>query len=700
MTRRFRPPPETPVELVSERLHGVDIVDPYRWLEDGEAPAVRAWSDAQAKHAHAWLEAWPGRSALRARLERLLSIGSVSAPQVRGERHFFLRRQGVEPQPRLFVRAGRDGAERELLDPARLAADGTAALDWHHPSPDGRLLAYGVSEGGSEQSSLHVLDVDTLQALPDTIPFTRACALAWWPDATGFYYTRYPEPGSVPAGEEVYHRQVFTHRLGDDWRSDAPVFGAGRAANDWPSVLLAPNGRWLVVVVERGWSVNEVYIRDLWSDGPFMAVAEGLDALTNVIVRDDRLLLHTNLGAPRYRLASLALPSDGLPDRLGSEAWQPLLPEGTDVLESVQAIGPWLLVAYLAEASSRVDVYGPTGSPRTSLALPGLGSVGAIEGAWDGHEAFLEFSSFTTPPTILHVDLRDAVAGAHGAACDTWQRALADVRPDDYEVSLERCPSRDGTSVSLFVVRRRDRPSDGRGPAVLNGYGGFNVSLSPAFSRNVLAFLEQGGLYAVAHLRGGAEYGEDWHRAGMLARKQNTFDDFIAVAEHLVATGHAAPQRLAIEGGSNGGLLVGAALTQRPALFRAAVCQVPLLDMLRYHLFRIARLWIPEYGCAEDPQAFEWLRAYSPYHHVRDGVAYPAVLLTTGAEDSRVDPLHARKMAARLQAATASEHPVLLRLEQRAGHGQGKPLHKLVDEWTDVWTFLFDQLGVEPPPAS
>jgi prolyl oligopeptidase len=689
--------PETRVEAVVERLHGVDIVDPYRWLEDGAAPEVRAWSAAQAAHTQAWLATWPGRAALRARLERLLSIGMVSAPLLRGEHCFFLRRQGAEQQPRLYLRLGPDGPERELLDPAGLAPDGTAALDWHHPSPDGRLLAYGVSEGGSEKSTLHLLEVATRQALPDVIPFTRACSLAWWPDACGFFYTRYPEPGSVPAGEEVYHRQVFRHVLGTDWRADTHVFGAGRAANDWPSVLLAPNGRWLVVVVERGWSANDVYICDLARGLDFVPVAEGLEALTNVIVRDDRLLLHTNLGAPRYRLAALPLAPEGLPPQLGPDAWHQVLPEGADVLESVQAIGPWLLTAHLERASSRVAVHTPGATAPVSVALPGLGSVGAIEGAWDGHEAYLEFSSFTTPPSVLRLDLREANPG-NPTPCDVWQRAQADVRPEDYTVELEHCRSRDGTSVSFFVVHRRDRRSDGSGPALLNGYGGFNVSLSPAFSRNLLAFLDQGGLYAVAHLRGGAEYGEDWHRAGMLARKQNTFDDFIAVAEHLVAVGHVAPRRLAIEGGSNGGLLVGAALTQRPELFRAAVCQVPLLDMLRYHRFRIARLWIPEYGCADDPEAFEWLRAYSPYHHVRAGVAYPAVLLTAGDEDSRVDALHARKMAARLQAASSSGQPVLLRLELRAGHGQGKPLHKLVDEWTDVWTFLFERLEV-PAPA-
>jgi prolyl oligopeptidase len=347
-----------------------------------------------------------------------------------------------------------------------------------------------------------------------------------------------------------------------------------------------------------------------------------------------------------------------------------------------------MVAVWLRDASSRVTLHTRGGERIHEVALPVIGSVAGLTGRWDGDEAFLGFTSYAVPPTVYRLALPEP-------ALELWARAEGDVDADRFRVRLVRYPSRDGTSVSMFLVDAHDRPRDGRGAAVLTGYGGFNVSHTPAFGRGVILFLEKGGLYAVAHLRGGGEYGEEWHRAGMLDRKQNVFDDFIAGASHLVREGHAAPDRLAVMGGSNGGLLVGAALTQRPELFRAVVCQVPLLDMVRYHLFRIARLWIPEYGSADDVDAFRWLYAYSPYHHVRDGERYPAVLLTTGESDSRVDPLHARKMAARLQAATASDRPVLLRVETRAGHGQGKPLSKALDEWADVWTFLFGQLGLE-----
>jgi prolyl oligopeptidase len=668
---------------VVERLHGVTIADPYRWLEDASSTATRAWCEAQARHTRSVLEAVPFRDRLRARLTALFAIGVLTPPAVRRGRYFYLRREGDQQQPILYLREGRRGGDRVLIDAARLSPDGATALDWYYPSPDGRLLAYGLSEGGTEMSTLRVLDVDTGRDLPDEIRGTRACSVAWFPDGSGFFYTRYPEPGTVPAGEEHYHRHVFEHALGGDWRRDPRVFGEGRPPEDWPSVDVSPDGRWLVVSVSRGWTRTDVYLKDRRGDDGFVAVAEGREALFGPTVRNDRLYLHTNLDAPRYRLMAVD------PERAGRDAWRELIPEGPDVLEGVAAVGDRLLVLHLHDASSRLALHDRDGRRLHEVGLPGIGSVEGIGGEWSGDEAFFGFSSFTTPPQVFRVDL------ASGAS-ELWRKVAADVDPQDYRVRLVRYVSRDETPISMFLVHRRDRPSDGRGPAVLTGYGGFGVSLTPTFGRGVLLFLESGGLYAVAHLRGGSEYGEEWHRAGMLDRKENVFDDFLAAADHLVAEGHAAADRLAILGGSNGGLLVGVALTRRPERFRAAVCQVGLFDMLRYHRFRIARLWVPEYGSPDDPEAFRWLHAYSPYHHVRDGTPYPAVLLTTGESDSRVDSLHARKMAARLQAATSSDRPVLLRIEARAGHGQGRPLSKALTEWTDVWTFLLAELGMEP----
>ena len=663
--------------------HGVEVRDPYRWLEDGEADEVRRWSEAQARHTRAALDAIPFTAAIRARLRVLFSIGLVSAPVVRGDRYFHQRRSGDQEQPVLYLRHGRDGGDRVLLDPAALAEDRTSALDWYHPSDDGRLLAYGVSEGGSEKSVLRVREVDTGRDLADVIPWTRACSLEWRPDGSGFFYTRYPEPGSVPAGEENYHRRLYEHVLGRDGREDPLVFGDDRPPEDWPSVHLSPDGRWLAVSVSRGWTRTDVYLRDLTAAaGGFTTVIEGVDAVFGVELRNDRLYLQTNLDAPRGRLVAADL------DRPGPESWRDVLPEGPDVLEGTALIGDWIVAVWLRDASSRVTLHRGDGALLHEVALPVIGSVAGLTGEWDGREAFLGFTSYAVPPTVYRLALPEP-------ALQLWARAPSEVDADRFRVRLVHYPSRDGTPVSMFLVDARDRPTDGRGAALLTGYGGFNVSHTPAFGRGVILFLEKGGLYAVAHLRGGGEYGEDWHRQGMLDRKQNVFDDFLAAADFLVQEGHAARGRLAIMGGSNGGLLVGAALTQRPGLFRAVVCQVPLLDMVRYHLFRIARLWIPEYGSADEPEAFRWLYAYSPYHHVRDGTPYPAVLLTTGESDSRVDPLHARKMAARLQAATSSAHPILLRIETRAGHGQGKPLSKALEEWTDVWAFVFAELGLE-----
>lgn len=678
--------PTTRRDDVVETLHGVTVADPYRWLEDGDDPDVVAWTRSQERHARAWLDAFPGREALRRRLAALLAIGTLSPPAPHRGRYFYQKRSGGQEQPVLYVREGLRGEDRALLDPGRLSADGTTALDWFYPSPDGRLIAYGLSERGSEHSTLRVRDVETGADLADTIPWTRACSLEWWPDGRGFFYTRYPEPGSVPAGEENYHRRVFEHALGGAWRDDAAVFGESREADDWPQVHLSPDGRWLAVSVARGWTRTDIYLRDRAAGGWFVTVAEGIDVVYGVTLRNDRLYLHTNLDAPRFRL----LAAD--PSNPGRESWRELIPEGAEVLEGAAVVGDRILAWRLKDASSRLALHDLAGRKVADVGLPLLGSVAGVTGEWDGGEAFFGFSSYSLPPAAYRVDLASG-------ALETWQQVDADLDPRAYVVSLERCRSRDGTEISMFLVQRGDRVPDGRGPAVLTGYGGFSVSHTPAFGRSVLAFLDCGGLYAVAHLRGGGEYGEAWHRAGMLAKKQNAFDDFVAAAGHLVDRGLAAHDRLAILGGSNGGLLVGAALTQRPDLFRAAVCQVPLLDMLRYHRFRIARLWIPEYGSPDDDDAFRWLLAYSPYHRVVDGTAYPAVLLTAGESDSRVDPMHARKMAARLQAATSSSRPVLLRVETRAGHGQGKPLSKSLDEWTDVWTFLFAELDVAAAQA-
>jgi prolyl oligopeptidase len=574
-----------------------------------------------------------------------------------------------------------------ILDPSTLNPGGIVALDWWYPSFDGRLLAYGLSEGGTELSELHILDVDrAITADEQPIPHTRAASLAWLPDSSGFYYTRYPLPGSVPAGDEMYYRRVFFHRLGTDWQSDSEVFGEGRAREDWPNVDISWSGRWLAIEVEQGWVRSEVFVLDrAHPDRGFVPIHAGVEAMAHVVFAGDQLFLHTNRDAPNWALFEVD------PEHAEPSTWRTVIAERSDrVLQSVHPAAGRLVAHELHNASSELRLYDRDGAVQTEVRLPTIGSVTGLGGEWSGHRIAFGFTSFVQPSTAYRVDpaTGDCSVLAQGEVPAGFNAA-------DYEVQQTWYSSRDGTRISMFLVHRSDAPLDRPRPAQLTGYGGFNVSRTPGFVTALPVLLDAGGLYALPNLRGGGEYGEAWHRAGMLADKQNVFDDFICAAQWLIENDYTRPEQLAITGGSNGGLLVGAALTQRPDLFKAVVCQVPLLDMLRYQHLRIARLWIAEYGSAEDPEQFRWLNAYSPYHHVRDGTRYPAIFLLTAEGDSRVDPMHARKMAARLQAASSSDAPVLLRVETAAGHGQGKPRGKQLDELTDVWSFLLWQLGLE-----
>ena len=673
--------PNTPSTDLTEIIHGETIADPYRWLEDGEAPETRLWTDRQNELTESYLAAVPAREQIRRRLGELLSIGVLGTPTpVRG-RYFYLRREGRQNHPVLYWRHGLDSADRVAVDPNALNEAGTTALDWFYPSEDGRLLAYGLSENGSEESVLHLLDLESGRHLPDRIPHMRAAALAWLPDASAFYYSRHPAQDEVPAGEEHYHRAIYLHRLGTDPADDPLVYRPAQKEY-WPGVSLSPDGRWLLIEVARTFDQTDLYVRDLASGGPLVPVAENLAATFEGEIAHGRLFIRTNLDAPTYRLYTAD------PEQPEREGWREIVgPRADAVLESATVAGHRLALAYLERASSRLRLTDLEGRTVQEVPLPALGSLFGVAAEWDGQELFYGFSSYTVPPSVYRIDLSTGTSAL-------WRRVEADIDPAQFEVRQVSYASRDGTAVSMFLVHRAGLPLNGDNPTYLTGYGGFNISMTPSFSRSLLLWLEHGGVVAIPNIRGGGEYGEGWHQAGILASKQNSFDDFIGAAEWLIAQGYTRPERLAAAGGSNGGLLVGAVLTQRPDLFRAVLVQVPLLDMLRYHRFLIARLWIPEYGSADDPVQFRWLRDYSPYHRVREGVAYPAVLLATAESDTRVDPMHARKMAARLQAATSTDRPILLRLESRAGHGAGKPLSKVMDELSDSWTFVFSELGV------
>lgn len=681
--------PATRTDDVVDKLHGFEVRDPYRWLEDGDSAEVKRWTAAQNQHLRAELDKVPGRGWIEDRLWQWHETGSLGAPVVRGKgkhaRLFYTRRAGKQNQPVLFVREGAVAKDRVLLDVNALAADGTAALDWWYPSEDGTLVAYGISTAGNENSTLRVRDVVSGRDLDDTIPRTRACSLAWFPSGQGFYYTRYPTPGSVPAGEEAYHRQVFFHRLGTDPAADPRIFGHGLGLSAWPNIALSPNGRWLVIEVSEGWSKSELFLMDIEKGGLAEVMVRGRDAMFNVAdVLDDRIYVLSNEGAPRYQLFEVD------PRKPERGSWKPLIPEGEDTLESVVATKNALVAVYLKDASSRVRVFSPAGRLQREITLPTLGTVGSVHGRYDASDVYLSFTSFLAPTKVL----RHKVGTG---ATTVWQALTAPVDTSAFTVEQVRYPSKDGAQIPMFLVHKKELARDGTNPVLLYGYGGFNVSVTPGFAAWMGPFIERGGIYAVANLRGGGEYGEAWHRKGMLADKQNVFDDFAAAAEYLIREKITSSERLAISGRSNGGLLVAAAITQRPELFKAAVCGVPLTDMLRYHLLQIARLWIPEYGTAEKPEAFAWLSAYSPYHHVKDGTRYPATLVFSAESDTRVDPMHARKFAARLQHAVAGKVPILLRMEGKAGHGAGKPIAKVIAQYTDELTFLFEQLGMTAP---
>jgi prolyl oligopeptidase len=680
-------PPLATVKPVADMFHGTRVIDDYRWLEDGASAETKKWVEEEMAYSRGVLDPLPGREQIHKRLTELLSIGNINVPQIGGKYYFYTRREGMQNQPVLYVREGAGGADRILVDANQLAADGTIALDWFIPAEHGRYLAYGTSPSGSEMSTLHVIETATGQLLPDIIERTRAASIAWKLDNSGFYYTRYPKKGDVAEGQEMYNRHVFYHELGDDPANDQPIFGEGRDAEDWPNVNLSNDGRWLLINVSEGWTKTELFLMDLKAQTPPVRITTGKNFLYGADIVDGKLYITTNEDAPRYRVLVADTAS------FERESWKEIIPQTDAVLQGAAVWGGKLVATYEQNATSQMKVFDLDGKKISDVALPAIGTVVGSDGKWNRDEVFYGFQSFTIPPSIYRYDLKAGTSSL-------WAKVDApSIDPAAYEVAQEWYHPKDGTRVPLFIVHKKGLKKDGRNPTLLTGYGGFNISLTPTFSRSTYLWMEHGGIYAVANLRGGAEFGEDWHRAGMLEKKQNVFDDMIGAAEHLISEKYTDKNHLAVQGGSNGGLLMGAMITQRPDLFRAVVCQVPLLDMLHYQDFQIAKLWIPEYGTSENAEQFKWLYAYSPYHHVKAGVEYPAILFMTADTDTRVDPMHAKKMAALMQAearnGTSRTRPILLRIESKAGHGAGKPVTKQIEESTDVYSFLFWQLGVK-----
>jgi len=701
-------PPAHRLDLV-EDLHGHLVADPYRWLEDESADETQAWSAAQDDLYQTYRAGLPADGplstpALTARLRELLGAGFVSPPAWRGERRFFSRRSGDQEHAVVVVAEGDD--ERVLLDPMQVDPEGTTTLDSWQPSKEGDLVAYQLSTGGTEESVLRVLDVATGELVDGPIDRARYSPVAWLPGGDAFFYVRRLAPELLPTDEAQYHRRVWLHRLGTPADQDVEVFGEGLDHTNYYGVSVSRDGRWLIVSASAGTAPrSDVWIADLSSsplEAPaFVEVAVGLDAETGAwVARDGRLYVHTNLDAPFGRLAVTD------PTTPGFENWTTLLDEDpTAVLEDVaftdggddERTPTALLASWRRHAVSEVTVHDPvSGELVETVPLPGLGSIsGLVTRPEGGQDVWFSYADHTSPSSVYRLD-------AATRRTTLWAAPpglVADV-PDVVAQQVD-VVSKDGTVVRAFVVALADaldatgvptRPAS----AILYGYGGFQVSLDPAYSASTLAWVEAGGVYVVANLRGGGEEGEQWHRDGMRAHKQNVYDDFHAVAEHLVANGWTTPDELACWGGSNGGLLVGAAVTQRPDLFAAAVCSAPLLDMVRYQLFGLGVTWTEEYGDADDPTELGWLLGYSPYHHVVDGTDYPATLFTVFEGDTRVDPLHARKLAAALQAATAGDpttRPILVRRETGVGHG-GRSLSRSIGLSVEQLQFAADRTGL------
>ena len=694
------PPPPTPVKPVTETIHGVTLVDSYRWLEGDDSnpkamgrttPEVAAWTEAQNAYTRSVLDHLPGRKALEAKLRPLMEVGTVAPPAMRADRYFYLKREGNQNQPVLYLRIGYKGSPRVLLDPAKLDPSGLTTLSGVIPSLDGKLLIYTTFRSGDERSTLRVLDVDRGETLPLVIA-SKAEDVSWLPDASGFFYRNLADV------EDPYSGQVRFHRMGTDPKGDplvmrqfTPAENAKLAVTDGPGGEVSRDGRWLLLNYATSSVTNDLWVADarrFIKTGGLVKVpiSVGEDAESSGIVVGDTLYLQTSIGAPHRRIVAVDLAH---PERA---RWKVLVPERRDAtIQDLEVGRGALAVRVLKNATDRIEVYGLDGTPRGEVALPGLGSATVVAEP-DRTEAFVSFTSFNYPTSVYRVDL----ARPRGVP-ELWDRPAVPVDPASAVVEQVWYPSKDGTKVSLFVVHKKGLKLDGSNPTILTGYGGFDISEKPGFSAPLFQWLDAGGVYALANLRGGGEYGEAWHEAGMLEKKQNVFDDFIAAAEYLIRAGYTRPERLAIQGGSNGGLLTGAALTQRPDLFGAVISAVPLLDMLRYQSFLMGKYWVGEYGSADDPAQMKFLYAYSPYQHVQPGTKYPAVFLTAAENDARVHPLHARKMTAALRADDASDQsrkPILLWVEREAGHGPGKPLSLRVRDEADRWIFIMWQLGM------
>ena len=688
ITQQMIKPNNYPPARKSDQIddyHGVKIADPYRWLEDLDSEETRNWVEAENKLSFGYLAAIPQRRMLKERLTKLWNYEKYGIPFKEGNRYFYSRNSGLQNQAVLYTVTRLDAQPQMVLDPNTLSPDGTVALSGLKVSPDGKFIAYGLSASGSDWQEWKVRDVETSNDLPDHLKWVKFSGASWTRDGQGFFYSRYDEPKSDTLKSINYFQKVYYHKLGTPQTEDVLVYERPDQ-KDWLfGGTVTEDGNYLILTVYQGTDVkNRVYYKDLKAkDAPVVQLLDNFDAAYVFVGNEgSRLWFQTDLQAPRGKLIEIDTAN---PARSN---WKVLVPEGEETLQTASFVNNKFVLNYLKDAYTQVKIYDATGKLVNEVGFPGIGSAEGFGGKATDKETFYAFTGFTTPTTIYRYDMTTGKS-------TIFRQPKVDFDPEDFETRQVFYKSKDGTKVPMFITHKKGLKLDGNNPTYLYGYGGFNVSLTPAFSVGSLVWMEMGGVYAQPNLRGGGEYGEDWHEAGTKLKKQNVFDDFIAAAQWLIDNRYTSTPKLAIGGGSNGGLLVGAAITQRPELFGAALPSVGVMDMLRFQKFTIGWAWVSDYGSSENAEEFKALYAYSPLHNIKPGTSYPPTMITTADHDDRVWPGHSFKFAAAMQAAQGGNAPILIRIETKAGHGAGKPTSKLIEEVADRWAFLVKTLEMK-----
>ncbi len=671
-------------QVIEENYHGTIVKDPYRWLEDLESPETRAWIEAQIKFTSSYLSGISKRGEIVNRLTELYNYPRYRGMIKRGDYYYFYKNDGLQNQYVLYRQKGLTGEPEMIIDPNKLSEDGTVAISNLTISKDGTHIVYALSAKGSDQQELRIKNVESGKDYDEIIKWCKFTSIAWVSNNEGFYYNRYPEPGTVPKGDENKFNKVYWHKLGTNQEDDILIYERADAKELMFQPLITEDEKYLILQIYKGTDpTNRVYYKEIDSKGDFIRLLDKNDAEYSFLGNEGKIFyFKTDLNSPRAKIIAIDI------DNPEESNWKVIIPEKEEPIDYARIINNKFVILYLKDVVHKLEIYDLNGKYIKEIELPTIGSIAEITGRQNDNIMIFSFSSFLYPGTIFQYDFEED-------NLEIIKEAKIKFNVNDYESKQIFYNSKDGTKVPMFIIQKKGIKLDGNNPVLLYGYGGFNVKLSPYFSVYRLVWLENGGVYAIANLRGGSEYGEDWHRAGMLENKQNVFDDFISAAEWLINNKYTNPSKLAIEGGSNGGLLVAASMLQRPDLFKAVICEVPVTDMLRYHKFTVGHYWTGEYGNAEEnKEHFKFLYAYSPLHNVKANVNYPSIMVTSADTDDRVYPAHALKFVATLQAASTGNNLVLLRFETKAGHGAGKPLSKIINEVADLLAFAFNEINM------